>query len=46
VNRLARRIRFLREQELWPGEYSEAELLKGLIGGGPSLHLAAELSGT
>lgn len=44
VNRLVRRILFLDDQGLWPGEFSAADLMNGLIGGGPSLHFAEELS--
>jgi len=42
VNRLVRRIRFMREQRLWPGAPSDDELIRGLIGGGPSMHYAME----
>jgi Helicase conserved C-terminal domain len=42
VNRLARRIRFMREQGLWPTPSSDAELIRGLIGGGPSMHYEVE----
>jgi hypothetical protein len=41
VNRLVRRIRFMREQRLWPGDPSDDELVRGLIGGGPSMHYAS-----
>jgi hypothetical protein len=37
-----RRIRFMREQRLWPGAPSDDELIRGLIGGGPSMHYAME----
>jgi hypothetical protein len=42
VNRLARRIRFMREQRLWPVDSSDGELVRGLIGGGPSMHYELE----
>jgi hypothetical protein len=42
INRLARRIRFMREQRLWPTDASDSELVRGLIGGGPSMHYAVE----
>jgi hypothetical protein len=43
VNRLIRRIQFMREQDLWPDRFSDEELMAGLIGSGPSLHYAEML---
>jgi len=40
VNRLMRRIKHLCKEKLWPGDYVEEKLFKGLIGGGASYHLS------
>ncbi|MBN1545410.1 MAG: hypothetical protein JW902_01980 [Syntrophaceae bacterium] len=40
ANRLVRRIKFLHEQGLWPGKKSHKEVIRGLLGSGPSQHLA------